>query len=1071
MPDPGLPPSAELHDSQDHFIAELASRIEVLRDGAHRINEAENPTAEVYAVKRRLHALATAARVLGFARAAAALDHAELSLSQVTGVGAGPIARPALNVSVTPALLAELDHVLDALPTLVVGGDVALPALGDLALRSHSPAPLCLVLHGGTNTVAGLKDPSDPWASLLELHPSEGGDELVRACALLGPDVVLFDGSAGEVAELVPRVREALGGVPALLVARVGFQRHAELRALIELGVARVLPRPVPVALLRRVLRQATRREPKPLPAGVEALRTLTPDALAALIGEEARRVLVPGSERDAADKASADARASERAAPRIDFGDGCEPLAELWSTLARLRELSEHHAGGALHLPPAGPEGSIVVAPTQLEPDAARDADHRSALAERRILVATGDAELARFLSDELEAAGALVLSATDGRAALGLARRTWPDAIVSDVRLPELDGFALCRRIKHDIALGDVPVLLLAWRSELETLARRASQARAGEPPGAAPPAGAFTPHGLLRDLARALAPRAALERRLNREEPVHGRLDGMNARSLLQLACRQGKDAALRLENAGLVFELELEAGRLVGARLHDGTGEVARGEAVLSPLLGAHGARFSLTPPEGAPERHFDAELMSVLEPSLRRARAAERALSLEPLVRVERVVLDPHAVTQCLFASSSAVRSLVTQLMDGLPPRALSLKAYATREPLEVVVAATVRELCLGGAVLAVLDAAGNDRLARELEQDDARARPAPPSAQEAPRLVPLATRSIPPRESETPSEAATPAPSASETRDEAASLPPGVAERAPAEIELGDAVLAALAVDESPAETPAPPSIEDPSAWRTPPGPTTSPLTPLPSVSAPRQTTPTGGYAAYEPSREATPAPMSADEPEANGDTAAHDSAAEDTGADEARDAEPSPATEAAALVPVPPAAPLPRLRERVTAVLVPFAITLAAGTIAYFALSRLGVGAPDVPPPTTAIQAQLPFAHLRPPSPDAGAAHAPAAARPVEFESEELAVPPEIKLKPGHGLLEIHTWRRQRLYVDGVFVGNYASRRVPLNAGNYEVRLLDGARALVRSVQVRAGQRTLLRVSKQTAP
>jgi hypothetical protein len=162
------------------------------------------------------------------------------------------------------------------------------------------------------------------------------------------------------------------------------------------------------------------------------------------------------------------------------------------------------------------------------------------------------------------------------------------------------------------------------------------------------------------------------------------------------------------------------------------------------------------------------------------------------------------------------------------------------------------------------------------------------------------------------------------------------------------------------------------------------------------------------------------------------------------------------------------------RWRERALGVAVPLAIAVAAGTVAYVGLSRLGFGLavpPDPELPTTAVRAQLPFVRSREASaPDAGVPRAPLPGA-FEFEIEELPVPQDVQLKPGHGLLEVQTWHRQRIYVDGVFVGNYASRRVPLNPGTYEGRLLDGARELERSVQVRAGKRTRLSVSRQSRP
>ena len=59
-------------------------------------------------------------------------------------------------------------------------------------------------------------------------------------------------------------------------------------------------------------------------------------------------------------------------------------------------------------------------------------------------------------------------VLKSRSGIEALEVARREAPHAIVSDVLLPKLDGFALCRRVKEDPLLQHIPVLILSFRVE---------------------------------------------------------------------------------------------------------------------------------------------------------------------------------------------------------------------------------------------------------------------------------------------------------------------------------------------------------------------------------------------------------------------------------------------------------------------------------------------------------------------------------------------------------------------------------------------------------------------------
>jgi PAS domain S-box-containing protein len=59
-------------------------------------------------------------------------------------------------------------------------------------------------------------------------------------------------------------------------------------------------------------------------------------------------------------------------------------------------------------------------------------------------------------------------VLKSRSGVEALEIARRDAPHVIVSDVLLPKLDGFAMCRRVKEDPLLAHVPVLILSFRVE---------------------------------------------------------------------------------------------------------------------------------------------------------------------------------------------------------------------------------------------------------------------------------------------------------------------------------------------------------------------------------------------------------------------------------------------------------------------------------------------------------------------------------------------------------------------------------------------------------------------------
>jgi len=66
------------------------------------------------------------------------------------------------------------------------------------------------------------------------------------------------------------------------------------------------------------------------------------------------------------------------------------------------------------------------------------------------------------------LQSRGVRVARARSGVEALEVARRETPHLMVSDVLLPKLDGFALCRRLHEDPLLAHVPVLLHSFRIE---------------------------------------------------------------------------------------------------------------------------------------------------------------------------------------------------------------------------------------------------------------------------------------------------------------------------------------------------------------------------------------------------------------------------------------------------------------------------------------------------------------------------------------------------------------------------------------------------------------------------
>lgn len=92
------------------------------------------------------------------------------------------------------------------------------------------------------------------------------------------------------------------------------------------------------------------------------------------------------------------------------------------------------------------------------------KDKQKKKQAPKPRLLVVEDDLTLLETLEYNLTAEGYRVLTATDGLAAVEVARKERPDLVVLDVMLPGLDGFEVCRVLRRDSA---VPILMLTARA----------------------------------------------------------------------------------------------------------------------------------------------------------------------------------------------------------------------------------------------------------------------------------------------------------------------------------------------------------------------------------------------------------------------------------------------------------------------------------------------------------------------------------------------------------------------------------------------------------------------------
>lgn len=98
-----------------------------------------------------------------------------------------------------------------------------------------------------------------------------------------------------------------------------------------------------------------------------------------------------------------------------------------------------------------------------------------RSETQNRNIILVVDDSpDTLGFLTEALEATGAMVLVATSGIEALSISERITPDVVLLDAVMPDIDGFETCRRLKAQTSTAHTPILFMTGLSETEDIVR---------------------------------------------------------------------------------------------------------------------------------------------------------------------------------------------------------------------------------------------------------------------------------------------------------------------------------------------------------------------------------------------------------------------------------------------------------------------------------------------------------------------------------------------------------------------------------------------------------------------
>jgi DNA-binding response OmpR family regulator len=617
-------------------------------------------------LRRKLHALASAAKSMK-------LDPLERALAEAMAQidARNEQAKLAEKVGFEADEQVALRSLFATLPTIAWGEPVK---AREVAIAVSEPERPHALLVFGDDRIAKSLETRSPFAA----RAAKNVQDAIAIAAERTPSVVLVDGDLPEAAAFVEALldQSATADVPVLAIGT--FPTKESEAPFLALGVARTLPKPVDPLLLRRLCHEivAVKDEhTERMPLGEPTL-----ERMVSLLENEFRRALLDGA-------------VTESPAVRIPLGEGAEVLGALWSAIARIREVVTARSGGKIRWG-AGPDGAYPLAATAASlaasvpvndrangKNAARTGDSRASegrdeafdvsLRGRVVVIADDDPAVTWFLADLLRHAGCIVHEAFDGEQALTLCETHVPDLLITDILMPKRDGFALCRRMKRDLALRDTAVILLSWKEDLLQRVRElGADARGYLRKESQAPA-------ILSRVREVLRNRDRFEARLREEttenSELRGRIDGTSVYRLFQLVAATRADARIAIRDATLLFEIELREGRPVRAVKSSGNGRFERGPRALAEALGVTTGRFVVAKSNAPIEADLDGSLEQQLAIAVERSRSLSDAIAGTALLDIEKVSFDREALRSFLDVAPPDTKALLQELDFGASP--------------------------------------------------------------------------------------------------------------------------------------------------------------------------------------------------------------------------------------------------------------------------------------------------------------------------------------------------------------------------------------------------------------
>jgi len=85
-----------------------------------------------------------------------------------------------------------------------------------------------------------------------------------------------------------------------------------------------------------------------------------------------------------------------------------------------------------------------------------------------KKILIADDHPEVVELVRVTLEGGNYEIVDASNGKEALEKIRKMKPDLVLLDIIMPKMDGFEVCRKLRKDPQIKEIPIIMLTAKGQ---------------------------------------------------------------------------------------------------------------------------------------------------------------------------------------------------------------------------------------------------------------------------------------------------------------------------------------------------------------------------------------------------------------------------------------------------------------------------------------------------------------------------------------------------------------------------------------------------------------------------